>query len=40
MGTLHDYMYTVLSVTVQDVESKVRAFETKGNHVNLTAFSY
>ena len=26
--------------TVQDVESTVRVGEIKGNHVNLTAFSY
>ena len=40
MGTVHDFTCMLLSVTVQDVESTVQDLETKGNPVNLTAFSY
>ena len=40
MRTLHDFTCTLLSVTVQDIESTVQDVKTKGNPVNLTAFSY
>ena len=40
MRTLHDFMYMLLSVAVNDVEAAVQDIETRGHTVNLMAFSY
>ena len=40
MCALHDFTCMLLSVTERYVEPTVQDFETNGNPVKLTAFSY